>query len=45
VQTAREAALTKPTQAAGGTKLSNEDVEKLFAEFLEWNRHAKSPGK
>jgi hypothetical protein len=50
VQTAGEAALAKPTQAAmhsheGGTKLSNEDVEKLYAEFLEWNRRAKSPGK
>jgi hypothetical protein len=26
----------------GGAKLSNQDVEKLYAEFLEWKRHAKN---
>jgi hypothetical protein len=26
----------------GGAKLSGEDVEKLYAEFLEWKRHAKN---
>jgi len=61
-QTAREAALAKPSQtvpAAGpyslasfkafilherGTNLSDEDVEKLYAKFLEWRRHAKNSG-
>jgi hypothetical protein len=53
VQAAREAALAKPSRPVpaaipshdGGTKLSSEDVEKLYAEFLEWSRHAKSTGK
>ena len=26
----------------GGTKLSEQDVEKLYAQFLEWNRRAKN---
>jgi len=26
----------------GGTKLSDEDVEKLYAEFLEWRRRTKN---
>jgi hypothetical protein len=26
----------------GGTKLSDRDVEKLYAEFLEWSRRAKN---
>jgi hypothetical protein len=26
----------------GGAKLSNEDVEKLYAEFLEWRRRTKN---
>jgi hypothetical protein len=53
MQTAREAAPAKPSQPTpaatpshdGSTKLSNEDVERLYAEFLEWSGHAKSPGK
>jgi len=55
VQTAREATLAKPSPSvpaasphphrAGTTKLSDKDVEKLYAEFLEWSRHAKSQGK
>ena len=52
-QTAREAP-DKPSQSVaaggpytgpgqhGGTKLSNEDVEKLYAEFLEWKRRTKN---
>ena len=27
-----------------GTKLSDEDVEKLYAKFLEWRRNAKNSG-
>jgi hypothetical protein len=26
----------------GGGKLSDQDVEKLYAEFLEWRRRAKN---
>ena len=26
----------------GGAKLSDQDVDKLYAEFLEWKRHAKN---
>jgi hypothetical protein len=26
----------------GGAKLSDQEVEKLYAEFLEWNRRAKN---
>jgi hypothetical protein len=26
----------------GGAKLSDEDVEKLYTEFLEWERRAKN---
>jgi len=26
----------------GGTNLSDEDVKKLYTEFLEWRRHAKN---
>jgi len=47
-QTARETALAKPSQsvpAVSPSNLSHEDVEKLYAEFLEWSRHAKDPGK
>jgi len=53
-RTAHEIALTKPSPSvptAGpyshqpGTKLSDEDVEKLYSEFLEWSRHAKNQGK
>ena len=25
----------------GGANLSDKDVEKLYARFLEWSRHAK----
>jgi hypothetical protein len=47
--TAREAPV-KPSQTVaadfvaqrGGAKLSDEDVDKLYAEFLEWKRHAKN---
>jgi hypothetical protein len=44
VQTAREAP-AKPSQSMaqhGGAKLSDQDVEKLYAEFLEWKRRAKN---
>jgi len=27
---------------SGGAKLSDQDVEKLYDEFLEWKRHAKN---
>jgi hypothetical protein len=26
----------------GGARLSDQDVEKLYAEFLEWNRRVKN---
>jgi hypothetical protein len=26
----------------GGTKLSDQDVDRLYAEFLEWKRHSKN---
>ena len=53
-RTTHETALTKlspsvpaaaPDSPQRGTKLSNEDVEKLYSEFLEWSRHAKNQGK
>lgn len=52
--TRSEAVLAKPSQSAPAaspysrqrsTKLSDEDVEKLYAEFLEWSRHAKNQGQ
>jgi len=48
VQTAPEEALTKPSQSVPAassqrsTKLSDAEVEKLYAEFLEWSRRAKN---
>jgi hypothetical protein len=54
VPTANEAALAKPSQSVPApspysqqqsTKLSDRDVEKLYAEFLEWSRHAKNQGQ
>jgi hypothetical protein len=39
VQTAREAPAKPPQSVA---KLSDQDVEKLYSEFLEWKRHAKN---
>jgi len=47
-QTARETALAKPplsVPAVSPSNLSQEDFEKLYAKFLEWNRHAKDSGK
>jgi hypothetical protein len=51
-RTAHEIAPTKPSPSAStaapdqrGAKLSHEDVEKLYSEFLEWSRHAKNRGK
>jgi hypothetical protein len=53
-RTTHETALTKPSPSVPtatpdspqpGAKLSNEDVDKLYSEFLEWSRHAKNQGK
>jgi hypothetical protein len=49
VPTAREAPV-KPSQSVaadfvaqhGGAKLSDEDVDKLYTQFLEWKRNAKN---
>jgi len=54
MQTAPEATLAKPSPSVpaasphphrAGTKLSDKDVEQLYAEFLEWSRHVKNQGK
>jgi hypothetical protein len=39
MQAAREAPAKPPQSVA---KLSDQDVEKLYSEFLEWKRHAKN---
>jgi hypothetical protein len=36
---------TRSVPSAGPTNLSHEEVEKLYAEFLEWSRQAKNSGK
>jgi hypothetical protein len=48
-QTAREAPIVRSSQSAlaavpysRGARLSDQDFEKLYAEFLEWNRRAKN---
>jgi hypothetical protein len=52
VPTAADAAMAPPLASfkefmaqRGGAKLSDQEVEKLYAEFLEWNRGTKSTAR